>query len=333
MGSLPLWQRWTDPGLPVRVGVSACLLGEAVRADGSHCQDGFLLQTLAQRVELVPACPEVELGLGVPRAPLRLEAGDDGPRLVQPATGTDLTEDLAALASTLGVADLDGYVVKKGSPTCGLERVRLHRAAGTRAAGTRAAETRDDGVGLFTARLRERAPGLPIEEEGRLSDPGLRERFVTHLFARNRWRVAQAAGLTRGRLVEFHAAHKLLLRAHAPRAHRELGRWVASAGTRPDEELFAGYGERFERAFTEPAGAGAHVDVLQHAYGYLKRVLSAEERRALRRSLEDYRRGLVPRPVPLSLLLFHAREHDVPYLREQLYLDPYPQDLLRRVAA
>ena len=319
----PLWHRWTDPGVPIRVGASACLLGESVRFDGGHCRDRFVLGALAPFVELAPACPEVELGLGIPRAALRLEASDDGPRLVQPRSGADLTDDLAALAASRDLSALDGYVVKKGSPTCGLERVRVYRGG----------HAQKDGTGLFTAHVRERAPGLPVEEEGRLNDPGLRERFVVHLFAHNRWRVAVARGLTRARLVEFHAAHKLLLRAHDPRAYRELGRWVASTGTRPDAELFAGYGERFLGAFARPARVGAHVDVLEHAFGYLKRLLPADDRRALRRCLEDYRRGLLPRVVPLTLLRFHVRKHDVAYLRDQLYLEPHPLELLTRAAA
>lgn len=325
LAELPLWQQWTCPDVPIRVGVSSCLLGQLVRFDGGHCRDSFLNDHLSPFVEFQHVCPEAELGLGTPRPTLRLEASPDGPRMVQPKTGRDLTAEMQAHARAriAGLDELDGYVVKKGSPSCGMERVKVYRGV----SGTK------DGVGLFTAALSEARPHLPLEEDGRLNDPGLRTRFVERVFAHNRWRVAKSRGLTRGTLVEFHTAHKLLLLAHDEACYRDLGRWLGQAGTMPDEELFAGYETRFLGALDKQPRVNGHVNVLEHAFGHLKHLVGRDDRRSLRRSVEDYRRGLLPLMAPLSLLRFHVEKHQVDYLAGQLYLEPHPMELGLRLGA
>jgi uncharacterized protein YbbK (DUF523 family) len=228
---------------PLRLGISACLLGQAVRWDGGHRRDPFLADTLGRFVEWVPVCPEVELGLGVPREPIRLEGDPAAPRLVAVTSRRDLTRAMTRLARAraeqLARLNLVGYVFKKDSPSCGVERVRVHGDGG---------RPLRRGTGLFARALMERLPLLPVEEEGRLRNAACRATFVARVLAYARWKAALAAGMTRRRLTAFHAAHEPLLRAHDPDACRRLGALLANAGTRPPRALVAEYGARFMRA-------------------------------------------------------------------------------------
>jgi len=228
---------------PLRLGISACLLGQAVRWDGGHKRDPFLAATLGRFVEWVPVCPEVELGLGVPREPIRLEGDPAAPRLVAANSRRDLTRAMTRLAraraAELARLDLVGYVFKKDSPSCGMERVRVHGEGG---------RPLRRGTGLFARALMERLPLLPVEDEGRLHDAALRARFIERVFAYARWKGAVAAGMTRRRLAAFHAAHERLLRANHPTACRRLGALVANAGKRPPRAVVAAYGAGFMEA-------------------------------------------------------------------------------------
>src|SRR5688572_12908993 len=200
------WSTWHSKARPIRLGVSTCLLGEEVRYDGGHKRDPFLVDELGRWVEWVGVCPEVEMGMGIPRPSVRLVEPEAGAelRMLAPDTGEDFTERMQAFAARrvdeLQALELDGYVLKKNSPSCGLMRVKVHGFAGPK---------RKDGVGLFAAALVAAWPHLPVEEEGRLCDAALRENFVERIFCRNRWRALVAGGRTRGRLVEFWTAHKL----------------------------------------------------------------------------------------------------------------------------
>ncbi|HUE30220.1 MAG TPA: DUF523 and DUF1722 domain-containing protein [Verrucomicrobiae bacterium] len=233
----------TEAMAPLRLGISACLLGQAVRYDGGHKRDPFLAETLGRFVEWVPVCPEVELGLGIPREPIRLEGDPAAPRLVAVKSRRDLTRAMARLARAraeqLARLDLVGYVLKADSPSCGMERVRVHRDRGP---------ARRRGTGLFARTLMERLPLLPVEEEGRLRDDALRASFIERVFAYARWKGAVAAGMTRPRLAAFHAAHEALLRAHDPGACRRLGALVANAGKRSLRAAVADYGAGFVAA-------------------------------------------------------------------------------------
>src|SRR5438067_3023412 len=235
------------PTAPLRLGISACLLGQAVRYDGGHKRDPFLAETLGRFVEWVPVCPEVELGLGVPREPIRLEGDPAAPRLVAASSRRDLTRAMTRLAraraAELARLDLVGYVFKKDSPSCGMERVRVHGGGRPRRRGT----------GLFARALMERLPLLPVEEEGRLGDAALRASFVERVFAHARWKGALAAGMTRARLAAFHAAHERLLLANHPAACRRLGALVANAGKRPLRAVVADYGAGFMEALRTQA--------------------------------------------------------------------------------
>jgi uncharacterized protein YbgA (DUF1722 family)/uncharacterized protein YbbK (DUF523 family) len=310
---------------PIRIGISSCLLGQKVRFDGGHKRDTFLTETFGRFVEWVPVCPEVECGLGTPRDAMRLVRGDAGVRLITIKTGVDLTSAMQRVsrsrAAKLADADLSGYVLKKDSPSCGLERVKVYDQHGTPAR---------TGQGLFASALVGEFPYLPVEEEGRLSDPRLRDNFVERVFFY--WRLTELFNTrwTLGDLVRFHTAHKLLLLAHDTEAYRRIGRLVAGAKGMPKAELRRRYSEETMTALARIATARRHTNVLQHMAGYFSDRLDAASKRELVDLIDDYRRGLVPLVVPLTLIRHHVRLLDVPYLAGQAYLEPHPKELMLR---
>lgn len=308
-----------------RIGVSACLLGESVRWDGGHARDRFVVQELAPWAELVRVCPEAEAGFGVPRPAMRLVERDGATRLLVPATGADVTERLRAWIAPrlerLASEPLDGFVLKKDSPSCGLERVRVHGARGLE---------HKRGTGLFAAALQARFPGLPIEEDGRLNDPALRDAFVERVWCGYRWRLFRERDSTRAGLVRFHTVHKLLIRTHGEQGYARLGRLVASLGTRPDGEVQDDYGAELRRTLALPTTRGRHTNVLQHLFGFVKEHLSPAEKRHLLARIEDYRGGLVPLTVPLALLRFESERRAVGWASEQVYFEPHPKELRLR---
>jgi uncharacterized protein YbgA (DUF1722 family)/uncharacterized protein YbbK (DUF523 family) len=309
----------------MRVGISSCLLGNQVRYDGGHKRDRYLTDTLGRFFEWIPVCPEVEMGLGTPRETLRLVGQPDAPRLVFAKTREDITAGMQAWSESrlekLERLDLCGYILKSDSPSCGMERVRVYGANG---------QPNRTGTGIFARALLERFPLLPVEEEGRLHDLGLRENFVERVFCYRRWRDLVAEGLTPGRLVAFHAAHKLLLMAHSPKHLEALGRLVAAAKGASRTALEGGYGGLFMAALRLHATTRKHANVLQHLLGYFKRDLDPADKAEALAVLRDYARGLVPLVVPLTLIKHHLRRHAVPYLEDQVYLSPHPKELMLR---
>jgi uncharacterized protein YbgA (DUF1722 family)/uncharacterized protein YbbK (DUF523 family) len=310
---------------PIRIGISSCLLGEKVRFDGGHKRDTFLTETFGRFVEWMPVCPEVECGLGTPREAMRLVRAPGGIRLLTVKTGQDITDRLDGYAkrrvADLGADDLSGYVLKKDSPSCGLERVKVYDPHGV---------PDRTGRGLFAAKLLERFPSLPVEEEGRLSDPRLRENFVERVFAYWRLRGLFGGPWTRGALVQFHTAHKLIVLAHSPAAYEQLGRLVARVRALPRTEFERRYRATFMSALAIVASRPRHVNVLQHMAGYFRDRLDPDSRAELRAAIEDYRRELVPLIVPITLLRHHVRTCDVAYLAGQQYLEPHPKELMLR---
>jgi uncharacterized protein YbbK (DUF523 family)/uncharacterized protein YbgA (DUF1722 family) len=310
----------------LRVGVSSCLLGHEVRWDGEHRRDAFVADVLGPFVEWVPVCPELEVGMGVPREPVRLVGAAAAPRLVGHESGADRTAAMLRFAEgrvrELEHLDLDGYVTKKDSPSCGMERVRVWPPRG--------GAPRREGVGAFARVLVARMPLLPVEEEGRLRDPALRECFLERIFAHARWRGAIARGMRRGGLARFHAANELALRAHGPAACRRLGALVGSTGTRPIAAAVDAYGRGFMEALRVPATRGRHAAALRLALGRLRRVLPPADRVELAEAIGDFARGLVPVVVPLTLVRHHARRGGVESLAGQTYLDPDPRELMLR---
>lgn len=312
---------------PIRIGISSCLLGQKVRFDGGHKRDDFLTGTFSNYVEFVPVCPEIEAGFGTPREPMRLVRAEEGAavKLITVKTGIDLTSRLETFSrrrvKQLEDEDLCGYVLKKDSPSCGMARVKVYDH------NTVPSKT---GRGLFAEALLERFPFLPVEEEGRLVDPQIRDNFVERVFAYRRLRDLFEGRWTAGALVAFHTAHKLTLMAHSVAAYQTLGRLVASAKATPRDELRARYTEGFMTALAIIATPKRHTNVLQHMAGYFKKLLDAPGRAELASAIDDYRLGLVPLIVPITLLRHYVRQHDMTYLAGQVYLDPHPKELMLR---
>jgi len=308
-----------------RLGVSACLLGRPVRFDAGHKRDSFLTEALAPFVEWVPVCPEEESGLGTPREAMRLVNQRNVARLVGVRSHRDLTDTLTEFAAArvpqLAALNLDGFVLKKGSPSCGLMRVKVYSTHGVPAR---------TGRGFFAEALCAALPLLPVEEEGRLSDPVLRENFIERIYAFHRVRRVLTAGARVGDLVQFHTQHKLQLLAHAPAHYTALGRVVAQARATDVQRVMADYARAFTTALRTIVTRGRHANVLQHAAGYFRPVLSAAARRDIAAAIVDYQHGLTPLTVPLRLLEHYARLHDVRYLCKQIYLNPYPHELMLR---
>jgi uncharacterized protein YbbK (DUF523 family) len=260
----------------IRVGVSGCLLGEQVRYDGSHKRDAFLTDVLGPFVTWVAVCPEVEIGLGTPREPIRLVGGDAcTPRLVAQRSGADLTRRMerfaAAKARELDALGLDGYVLKRASPSCGLFDVPVHDEAGGRPHA---------GRGVYAAALARRLPALPMEEEGRLCDAAIRESFVERIFTAARWRALMAAAPRSRHLLAFHAAHKPVVRAHSPSHEADLDRLVAGAERTVTRTLLAEYGGLLMEAVAARAPRAHPAHVLDDLLG------AAEQDLEL---IEDYR--------------------------------------------
>jgi uncharacterized protein YbgA (DUF1722 family)/uncharacterized protein YbbK (DUF523 family) len=313
----------SDPGR-LRLGVSACLVGQAVRYDGSHRRDGFVADLLAQHFELVPVCPEVAIGLGIPRAPIRLVHTDGGVRVRgvrdPDLDVTDALDDVAAQQAAQAAA-LCGFVLKKNSPSCGMERVKTYTETGM---------PHGRASGAFAAGLMARTPLLPVEEEGRLNDPALRENFIERVFAYSRWRALTATAVSGAALVDFHARHKYQLLVHNQAAYRRLGRLVADVGRQASTELLRQYGHAFMTALARHASVGSHTNVLQHLAGYVKNRLDDADRAELHQAIDDYRLHRAPLLVPVTLLRHHLRRHPQPWAARQTYLAPDPGEQLLR---
>ncbi|OPL14870.1 MAG: hypothetical protein AVO39_08570 [delta proteobacterium MLS_D] len=309
----------------IRLGISSCLLGEAVRYDGGHKLDRFLRDTLGKYVEYVSVCPEVECGMGVPRESMRLEGDPARPRLVTVRTKEDKTDIMVRWArkrlDELAGERLLGFIFKSGSPSSGMERVRVYNEKGVPG---------KNGTGLFAGMFMKRFPRLPVEEEGRLHDVGLRENFIERIFALQRWRETANATPGIGALVAFHSRHKLLFMSHSPKHYRESGKLVADGKKYDAGDLYERYETLLVEALELKATVKKHVNVLQHMMGYFKRQLSGDEKKELLEVIENYSQGHVPLVVPLTLVRHYVRKYDEPYLKEQVYLEPHPLELQLR---
>jgi uncharacterized protein YbbK (DUF523 family)/uncharacterized protein YbgA (DUF1722 family) len=308
---------------PIPVGVSACLLGQRVRWDGGHKSDALLIEVLGRYVRWVPVCPEVEVGLPVPRDPLRLVRRSDQVRLLMPSSGADHTEAMTRYAArrvrALAARDICGFVLKEKSPSCGLSGVRVYDERGV--------STRD-GRGLFADELVRRLPHLPVEQEGRLADPRLRVNFVERIFAYRRLKSLFSGRWRMAELTSFHSAHKLLLMAHSPAAYDRLGRVVAGAKGQTRAALREQYERQFMAALAVLATPGRHAKVLGHIFDYVSPALQRKQRAEISGLIEDFRRDVVPLAAPLTRLRQHVQRLGVRYLLGQVYLDPDPPSLI-----
>lgn len=313
-----------DGGERIKVGISSCLLGEAVRFDGGHKRDAFINGVLSGYFELVPFCPEVAIGLGIPRDPIRLEREDGEVRAVGVKNReVDVTEPLREQGCKIvrENPDLSGYILKSKSPSCGMERVKVYDPNGV---------PESSGVGRFAHAVMERWPSLPVEEEGRLNDPVLRENFIERLFVYRRWQELAASGLSAAGIVDFHTRHKLTLMAHSQPAYRALGRRVAECGDADSERFGADYIDELMTALRIRATRKNHTNVLKHVQGYLKKHIDIEDKQELSEVIERYRIGQVPLVVPMTLLNHHFRRHPNEYMKRQVYLHPHPPEMMLR---
>lgn len=308
-----------------RVGVSTCLLGENVRYNAGHARDRFLTDTFGSFVDWVPVCPEVETGLGTPREAMHLVGDPENPRLVTIKTNVDLTDRMKRWArkrlKELENEDLVGFIFKSRSPSSGMERVKVFDEKGM---------PQKVGVGIWAQAFMDHFPLLPVEDEGRLHDPILRETFIERVFCLRRYRDAIAPRRSRGALVDFHARHKLQLMAHSPSILKEMGRIVAHAKERSTKEVYADYEELLMKALSTKATTGKNANVLQHALGYFKEELSPDEKREMLDVVDAYRRNLVPLVVPVTLIAHYVRKYEELYLSDQTYLSPHPSELKLR---
>lgn len=308
-----------------RIGISACLLGERVRFDGGHKHDAFLTDTFGKFVEWVPVCPELEVGMGVPREAVRLVGNPADPEIIAERSGRDWTAAMKRYAlkrtKELVQLDLSGYVFKKNSPSCGVERVRVYTPKGM---------PNKQGRGLFAAAVMEHLPLMPVEEEGRLTNPLLRENFIERVFSYHRWQATAAQARSVAALVDFHRRHKFLLLAHSERHYRRLGRMVAQAKQQPIGDLYRRYSEIFMAALAVPATVKKHRNVLEHMMGYFSKELSPAERKEWLEIIRDFHHQLIPLIVPITLARHYVKKYDVEYLSDQVYLNPAPKELMLR---
>jgi uncharacterized protein YbgA (DUF1722 family)/uncharacterized protein YbbK (DUF523 family) len=309
----------------IKLGISSCLLGNAVRYDGGHKWDRFLTDTLGRFVDFVPVCPEVEVGLGIPREAMRLVGDFNHPRLLTIRSRIDHTERMNQWAQTrvkeLEVENLCGFVFKSDSPSSGLERVKVYDPKGIPV---------KKGVGLFARVFMDYFPLLPVEDEGRLHDPLLRENFIESIFVWKRWREMGEQNRSKGGLVDFHSRHKLLIMAHSPKQYQVLGQWVAQGRGVFLEDLLLQYQEMLSSALRQKPTNKKNANVLHHILGYFKKDLSPDEKQEALEVIENYAQGLLPLIVPVTLMNHYVRKYHQPYLRDQYYLNPHPLELQLR---
>ena len=306
----------------IKLGISTCLLGENVRYDGGHKWDRFLTDTLGQYVEYVPVCPEVECGVGVPRESMHLEGDPESPRLVTIRTKQDMTDRMVKWAqkrvAELEKEDLCGFIFKSDSPSSGMERIRVYNEKGMPV---------KKGVGMFARIFMEHFSLLPVEDEGRLHDPKLRENFIEKIFTLKRWREVLVKREKRGEVVDFHTRHKLLILSHSPKYYQIVGKLVARAIDFPLNDLYQQYQTLLMESLELKTTAKKNANVLHHMMGYFREQLSFDEKQELLEVIDHYRGGYIPLVVPITLISHYVRKYDQPYLKQQIYLNPHPLEL------
>lgn len=306
----------------IPVGISECLLGEPVRFDGGHKRNRFLTDVMSRYFDYRPVCPEVAIGLGIPRKPIRLVATDRGTR-VQGADDAqlDVTEALAVEAdkASARMPDICGYVFMQNSPSCGVFRMKRYADNGH--------PLDSDGRGAYAERLLQLRPLLPVEEAGRLSDAGLRENFITRVYAYHDWKCSVEIEPTAARVVDFYSRYKYQVMAHHVPGYKRIGRLVAQAGSMDIHTLCDEFLQQFMAALSHQAGRKGNTNTMMHLRGYLRDLLDKDEQEELSRLIRAYREGEVPLVVPLTLLKHYLRKVDNPYLQQQTFWAPHPEKL------
>jgi len=302
----------------IPVGISSCLLGQNVRYDGGHRLHSYIVNTLGKFFEFKPFCPEVAIGMGIPRPAIQLVKVNDEIRcLGVKNTEFDVTKPLRNYADQLATehANLCGHILKKDSPSCGMERVKVYLNN----------QPHKTGIGIYAEAMMRNNPLLPVEEEGRLGDPALRENFIQRVYALHRWKLLSEEGLTPGRLTRFHARYKLIIMSHDN--YVDLGRLLATVNKTNVEEICKTYIFQLMTALKKPASRKSHVNVLQHIQGYLKKELKADDKAEICELIERYRLGEIPLIVPVTLLKHFFRKNPDPYIEDSYYMSPYPAEL------
>ena len=309
----------------VRLGISSCLLGNAVRWNAGHKMDRYLTRTLGQFVDYVSVCPEVEAGFGIPRESMRLVGDPDNPRLITFKTKTDKTDQMLSWARKrvreLEKEDLHGFIFKSDSPSSGMIRVKVYTEKGMPV---------KKGVGMFAREFMAHFPLIPAEDDGRLHDAKIRENFVERIFSLRRWRETIANGKKMGNLVDFHTRNKLLILSHSPKHYSAMGKLVATGKQMPMNKLYTQYEATLIEALTLKTTAKKNLNVLQHLMGYFKKQLSKDEKQELLEVFDQYRHEYVPLIVPITLINHFVRKYDQQYLKMQTYLNPHPVELKLR---
>ncbi|MFT5163658.1 MAG: hypothetical protein ACI9FJ_002255 [Alteromonadaceae bacterium] len=304
----------------IKIGISSCLLGAKVRYDSGHKKNAFITGILKNYFEFLPFCPEVEIGLGIPREPIRLVCVDGKVRCKGTKDDaldvTDKLDDIAQQQSSWH-DELCGYILKKDSPSCGMERVKIYSKG-----------TPDrKGTGIYAKRLIENFPFLPVEEEGRLQDAHLRENFIQRVYIYSRWKIMRSQPLTIAHLQEFHAKHKYILMSHDQTKGRMLGALLAKNNEPDLSRLADKYLDNMMATLKSIATTKNHVNTLRHLQGYLKTNLDGDDKIELGEIIEDYSKGLLPLIVPITLLRHHFRKHPNDYITQSYYMSPHPGEL------
>ncbi|ABO23345.1 DUF523 DUF1722 domains-containing protein [Shewanella loihica] len=307
----------------LKIGISACVMGEPVRFDRGHKKSGFCMEQLAEFAEFKPVCPEMAIGLPVPRPTIRQIVRDNIITVSRPDGSGDVTQALKEFGAkaALNYQELAGFVFCAKSPSCGMERVKVYHHHGKGSEST--------GVGIFAEQVMKANPLLPCEENGRLNDPIIRENFTTRIFTYQKWLDLKAEGLTRHKLIQFHSAHKYLVMSHHVESYRELGRLLGRADIGLEEQSER-YISGLMQALKHKASRRSHTNTLQHLQGYFKRQLDEHKRRELTQEIAAYREGLSPLLVPLTLIKHYLIEFPNEYLLQQAYLNPHPKELRLR---
>lgn len=306
----------------IKIAISSCLLGNKVRFDGGHKQSKYCLNVLSDWFEYTPVCPEMGIGLPTPRPPIHLvRVGDDIRVKKVDDHGLDVTDELRDYAHKTmpRIHDACGYIVIRNSPSCGMERVKVYHENGNPAG--------ESFRGVYIDEIMKLHPNLPVEEEGRLQDPKLRENFITRVFAYNDWKRSVMSEPSMKKLIDFHSRYKYLVMAHSYQAYKELGRLVANAEQKELTELLGEYEDKLMQTLKKIASSKSHTNVLYHILGYLKRDLTSAAKQELVKVIEQYRKGIVTLVVPVTLINHYLTQFGSDYIKQQAYLDPHPLEL------
>ncbi|MGR5222530.1 YbgA family protein [Vibrio parahaemolyticus] len=309
----------------VTVGISSCLLGEKVRFDSGHKQSTYVNKELRDYFDFVSVCPEVGMGLPVPRPTIRLMTNEERIALVETKDETkDYTDGMVQFSrqkvAELKDTEMCGYIVCAKSPSCGMERVKVYSRG----------HASTDGVGLYTKHLMETMPWLPVEEDGRLNDPVLKENFISRVYGLRDFYRSMEGEPTPGKIVAFHSRYKLTLMAHSPSYYKELGRLVANQKDYEEQDFYQTYRLELMQALKHRASRKNVTNVLMHIQGYFKRSLTKEQKAEMARVIDDYRTGLLPVLAPLTLLKHYLNTYPDDYLSQQMFLQPHPEEMRLR---